>query len=74
MITFFYKIVELLKVICKNSEKKEKKRTKRYNICNKCNKCDSVLTNKDVIYYGFDKTFCSEDCREYYIISYENII
>jgi hypothetical protein len=72
IISFFYKFIDILKVICKNSEKTDKKRSKTCNICYKCN---NIIKNKDIIYYGFDKTFCSEDCREYYIDDmYDNII
>lgn len=64
MLSFLYRIVDLLKVMCKNSESKSQSIIKNKKYCFNCN---SKLKNKDV-YFAFDNRFCSEECREYYII------
>ena len=65
MISFLYKFVDILKLMFKNS-KNTKINTKKNLKC--CFNCKNKLESKDIVYFAFDKRFCSEECREYYIL------
>lgn len=50
----------LSRIFCKKKEKKE------YYEIYKCNKCNIIITND--LYFVMDKVYCSDKCRDMYII------
>jgi len=51
--------------IIENREKDRKyKECKKYKECRECKK---KISREDIIYFGIDRLFCSEDCRNYFM-------
>lgn len=60
MFETLYNFFNILRVICKNSKKRYKYR---------CYNCKYTLDSiETIIYFAHDKAFCSEECREIYIV------